>query len=102
MGTALTWEDPGEWVDKAPSHVPSVTIEAGKATISTEHVMSNAHYITHQYLRDQDGVLIGLVEHANDDEGATATSTLPSGTTQVTAYSYCNLHDLWISDALDV
>jgi desulfoferrodoxin-like iron-binding protein len=98
---------PGPWAGKEGGHVPSVTAGA-TATIETMHGQTvgvpdeDDHYITTLYVKDQDGVVIFLQELNGSEEAPTATFTAPEGTSQMTAYSYCNLHGLWKSDTVAV
>ena len=68
--------------------------------------MTEAHWLTTIYGRDQDGVVIHLIEFVARGAGAATAATtsfsIPSGTTSMTAYAYCNLHDAWSSVATQV
>ncbi len=88
---------PGMWAGKEANHVPQVAFDAatGSVTVTTSHPMGNDHWITTHYLRNQDGVVIGLKEYLGTDAAAKATFVLPPGTTAVVAYSNCNLHNDW-------
>ena len=97
-GGVFTAAEPGQWTDKAPSHVPQVTFAEGIVELFTQHGMSPEHYITAQYVKDQDGALIGLATHEGTDAEARASFAIPAGTTQITAYSHCNIHGDWSAD----
>ena len=96
-------DDEGVWPGKAATHVPAIVVDKarGTATVSSTHPMTEAHWLTTIYVRDQDGVVIHLIEFLarGADAATTATTTfsIPSGTTSMTAYAYCNLHDAWSS-----
>jgi desulfoferrodoxin-like iron-binding protein len=98
---------PGPWAGKEGGHVPSLTSGA-TATIETMHGQTvgvpdeDDHFITTLYVKDQDGVVIHLLELDGSEEAPTSSFTPPEGTTQMTAYSYCNLHGLWMSDTVTV
>jgi desulfoferrodoxin (superoxide reductase-like protein) len=98
---------PGPWAGKEGSHVPSL-IADGEARIETAHGQTvnepdtEDHYITTLYVRDQDGVVIHLVELDGTEEAPTTSFTPPEGTTEMTAFSHCNLHGLWSSDPVTV
>jgi desulfoferrodoxin (superoxide reductase-like protein) len=100
--------DEGIWPGKAATHVPTVVIDkaSGTATVSSTHPMTEAHWLTTIYVRDQDGVVIHLIEFvargASASIAATTSFSIPSGTTAMTAYAYCNLHDAWSTDATPV
>ncbi len=99
-----TAEDPGPWADKIDVHVPMITLNEGEGTVtvSVMHGMSQEHWIPTIYVRDQDGIVVGLVELDGDAPEATGTFTLPRGTTRVTAYAYCNLHAHWTAESMRV
>ncbi|MEW6745910.1 MAG: desulfoferrodoxin family protein [Planctomycetota bacterium] len=97
-----TTSSPGKWEGKAAGHVPQVTFRQGECELFTKHPMSEEHYITAHYLRNQDGIVIGWHDFQGTDPEARHTFTLPKGTTQITAYSHCNQHDHWKSDAAEV
>ena len=95
----LTAAQPGPWEGKAPGHVPQVTFQPGGGVeLFTDHPMSPEHYITAQYVKDQDGNVLGFATHEGTDAEARARFTLPAGTTQITAYSHCNRHGDWSAD----
>jgi len=93
----FTSADPGPWAGKDKSHVPQVTFPAGSGSVQlyTAHPMSPEHYITAQYVKDQDGKLIAFASHKGTDDEARATLPLPPGTTSITAFSHCNKHGDW-------
>ncbi|MFQ5748762.1 MAG: desulfoferrodoxin family protein [Planctomycetota bacterium] len=93
----FTAADPGPWAGKDKSHVPQVTFPAGQDSVElyTAHPMSPEHYITAQYVKDQDGNLIAFASHKGTDDEARVTLPLPPGTTSITAYSHCNKHGDW-------
>ena len=96
--TVLTTAEPGDWDGKAGSHVPQVSFEDGAAVIFTGHPMTEEHWITVHYIKNQDGMVIGLQEYAGTDAEAKTSFELPEGTTEITAYSHCNKHDHWSAD----
>jgi len=96
--TIYTAAVPGQWEGKAGSHVPQVTFQPGGAELFTQHGMAAEHWIDAQYIKDQDGNLIAFAAHAGTDAEARASFTLPEGTTQITAYSHCNLHGDWSAE----
>ncbi len=95
----LTNEVQGKWEGKAGSHVPQVSFNMGEGTVTleTKHGMSPEHYITAHYVRDQNNRIVGLVRYTGNESAAKSTMKLPRGTTKITAYSHCNLHDHWAS-----
>jgi desulfoferrodoxin-like iron-binding protein len=106
-GVTYSSASPGMWAGKEGTHTPSVTENGdGSVTVSTGHPMEENHWINTIFVRDQNGLVIHLVDFiARGPNKASAASTSfrpPAGTTSVTAYSYCNLHDLWVSDPISV
>jgi superoxide reductase len=98
-GPPYTGAAPGKWKGKEGGHVPAASFEPGQVTIVTKHPMTAEHYITTHYIKDQHGVVIGLKEFTGTDPEAKSTFPLPKGTTGLTVWSHCNLHDLWRAEA---
>jgi len=105
LEATMIYDKSTQWkgTDKAATHVPTVTVTGNTAVVETPHVLTNAHYITALYLKNQKGEIIAFAELAQPVAQemmpkAAANLTLPAGTTQVTAFSHCNLHDVWKSD----
>ncbi len=101
---ATTWtaDNPG---DKPEVHLPEVTYNAGARTmtVSVPHVMEAGHYITTIYIRDQDGVVLGLQEYETpsaDGDPPSVDLSLHESTTAVVAYAYCNLHQNWAGSSV--
>ena len=97
----FTIDNPGVWAGKEKPHVPIIRLDPaeGKVTIFTDHGMSDTHFITTHYVRDQDGRIFGLESFTGRDEKAESVFQLPPGTVKITAYSHCNLHDTWSSES---
>jgi len=60
---------------------------------------TRGRWIDHIYLRDRDGVVVGLQVFDGTGADAPATFSLPDASTSVTPYSSCNLHGLWMGDS---
>lgn len=102
-GTVYSKADPGKWAGKENGHTPSVVFNAnGTVTVKTAHVMTAEHWITMQYVKNQDGIVIALREHPNTNTAAELVLKLPINTTRLTAYSHCNLHDHWTGEQVAV
>jgi desulfoferrodoxin (superoxide reductase-like protein) len=91
----LTPEAPGQWAGKEGSHTPVATVSGQSITVITKHEMTTEHWIHAIYLRDQDGKVVGMVALKPTDAEAKGTFSVPTGTTTVTPYSFCNKHGLW-------
>ena len=100
----LCSENPSEWSGKVEGHVPQVELNMGEGsiTVRTNHGMSEEHYIPALYVRNQDGIVVGLQEFSGTDTEPVAMFTLPKGTMSVIAYSFCKLHDHWKSESTTV
>lgn len=99
-GALHTAATPGMWAGKEATHIPAVTFNAdGTITVATTHGVAMDHWVTTIFVRDQDRVVIHLVEFVARGTGvlpsASTTFRPRSGTTSITAYAYCNQHDLW-------
>ncbi len=94
-----TKEDPGIWAAKVGSHAPKVDVDGNKVTITTDHTMSNKHYIVRHTLVSADGNVIGGKTFSPSDKKAVSTYELPAGTgSKFYATSFCNLHDFWVTE----
>lgn len=97
-----TAENPGQWAKKAGGHAPVVTKDGYKITITTNHSMSEIHYIVRHSLIAEDGTVIGAHGFSPDDEKPVSTYDLYdfSGNTGTKLYatSFCNLHDFWLTE----
>jgi len=61
--------------------------------------MSAIHYIVRHTLVTADGTVLGEHTFSGSDEKAVSTVTLPDGFSgKLIATSFCNLHDLWVSE----
>jgi superoxide reductase len=100
-GLLYTKSAPGRWAGKEGAHAPRVTVEGGKVTIVTPHPMSAAHFIVKHTLLDDAGKVLGEKTFTNADAAsAESTHQLPAGFTGgICAASFCNLHDLWVTQA---
>jgi len=95
-------------------HLPVVTVtDPGllKVTFVENHPMTAEHWITTLYVRDQNGIVIVLrdfgqaallPQFARDEVPEIEDVQAPRGTTQVRAYSYCNLHQAWVGDLTEL
>ena len=99
-GIIYTKDNPGKWKGKEGSHVPKISVEGRKVTVTTPHPMSQGHYIVRHTLVLKDGSVIG--EHTFfpvKDTKAVSTFELPEGyKSSFYATSFCNLHDLWVTE----
>jgi desulfoferrodoxin (superoxide reductase-like protein) len=92
---------------KPEVHIPVATYDAstGMVVVDVPHVMEADHYITTVYIKDQDGVVLGLVEYPTPSasgESPSESFAVHDSTTQIMAYAYCNLHDNWVDAGTSV
>ena len=99
-GIIYTKENPGKWKEKAGSHTPLISIEGRKVTITTPHPMSQEHYIVRHTMVLKDGAVAGeQTFFPVKDKKAVSTFELPEGyKSSFYATSFCNLHDLWLTE----
>ncbi len=97
-GIIYTKDNQGKWKDKDGSHAPIVEIKDKKVTITTDHGMSKKHYIVRHTLVTEAGEVIGTKTFSFDDEKAKSVFDLPEGQSKLYATSFCNKHDLWLTE----
>jgi superoxide reductase len=90
----------GVWQGKAGSHAPVLTTAGDQGVLETKHGMSPAHYIVRHTIVTEAGEVIFSNTFSYDDKEAKSTfelSLLKKGQKYI-ALSYCNKHDLWMSE----
>ena len=99
-GIIYTKDNPGKWKGKEGSHVPKISVEGRKVTVTTPHPMSQGHYIVRHTLVLKDGSVIGEnTFFPVKDTKAVSNFELPEGyKSSFYATSFCNLHDLWVKE----
>jgi superoxide reductase len=94
-----TKEQPGHWKGKEGTHAPEVKVEGGKVSVVTMHPMTAEHFIVRHTLILADGTALGAKNFAATDKPESSYD-LPAGYKgKICATSFCNLHDLWVSEA---
>ncbi|MCR4289822.1 MAG: twin-arginine translocation signal domain-containing protein, partial [Candidatus Scalindua sp.] len=58
-GIIYTKQNPGKWSGKIKGHVPNVTVEGNKVTVTTTHGMSEEHYIVRHTIVSKCGKVLG-------------------------------------------
>jgi len=96
-GIYYSKEEQGRWKGKAGSHAPVITVEGKKVTVETKHGMSEGHYIVKHTLLNAEGEVLGEMVFTPKDK-AISTYELKKVPTSLVATSFCNLHDLWVSE----
>jgi superoxide reductase len=94
-----TKDAPGRWAGKEGAHAPQVAVNGSKVTIVTPHPMTAPHFIVKHTLITPEGKLIGEKTFVSTDAKAESAYDLPAGFTgTLWATSFCNLHDLWLTE----
>ena len=97
-GIIYTKDNQGKWKGKDGSHAPIVEIKDKKVTLTTDHGMSKKHYIVRHTLVTEAGEVVGTKTFSSDDEEAKSVFDLPEGQSKLYATSFCNKHDLWLTE----
>lgn len=104
-GVVYTKKYPGKWHKKVGGHMPVVTVEGNKVTITTPHGMTEEHYIVRHTLVAKNGEVLGEKTFYPSDKQAKSVFELPEttskyawDTTELYATSFCNKHDLWATE----
>ena len=90
----LSPNDPGEWGEKIIGHYPIMQRNQDQVTVFVPHPMDEEHYIEAIYLKDDSGMVVASQRLSGTDELAFASFTV-SEDISLTAYSVCNLHQVW-------
>lgn len=88
----------GRWKGKDKSHAPVITVEGKKVTVETKHGMSEVHFIVKHTLLSTEGEVLGEMVFTPKDEKAVSTFELKEEPKHLVATSFCNLHDLWVTE----
>lgn len=94
-GQKMTELVPGTSDGAAEKHVPVITQEGNKVTVTistVEHPMVDAHYIEWIILETEQGY---QCKNLKPGWAPVADFLLTEGDKVVAAYEYCNLHGLW-------
>ncbi|MBS1258572.1 MAG: hypothetical protein MAG551_01631 [Candidatus Scalindua arabica] len=104
-GVVYTSHNPGKWSKKVGGHLPKVEVEGNKVTVTTTHGMSDEHYIVRHTIVSKNGDVLGEKTFSPSDTQAKSEFELPAtsskyvwDTTTLYATSFCNKHDLWVTE----
>ncbi len=104
-GIVYTEQNPGKWSKKVAGHLPNVKIEGNKLTVTTTHGMTDEHYIVRHTIVSKNGDVLGEKTFSPSDAEAKSVFELPDviskyawDTTTLYATSFCNKHDLWVTE----
>ncbi len=94
-----TKEQPGHWKGKEGTHAPDVKVEGGKVSVVTPHPMTAEHFIVRHTVILADGTVLGAKNFAPTDKPESSYELPKDYKGKICATSFCNLHDLWVSEA---
>ena len=97
-GILYSSKNQGRWQGKDSSHAPIISVNKNTVTVETHHGMTESHYIVKHTLLLDSGEVIGETVFSPKDERATSIFELKEVPKNLTATSFCNLHDMWISE----
>ena len=98
-GIIYTSAEPGRWAGKEGAHAPQIEIKGNQVTITTNHPMTEEHHIVKHSLVLADGTVVGGKTFTLKDSLPVSSYELPASYTGIFyATSFCNLHDLWLSE----
>ncbi|HIC44797.1 MAG TPA: twin-arginine translocation signal domain-containing protein [Sulfurimonas sp.] len=95
---AYSTANQGRWEGKAASHAPIITSEKGKITVETQHGMAEKHYIVKHSIITEEGEVLGENVFFPSDKQAISSYEIKGKHTKLYALSFCNLHDLWVTE----
>jgi len=89
----------GMWDEKVGSHVPKVEVDGNKVTLTTEHGMTDRHYIVRHTLVAENGEVLGSETFYPEDPKAVSNYELGDAAMgKFYATSFCNKHDFWVTE----
>jgi superoxide reductase len=104
-GVVYTKQNPGKWSKKVGGHLPNVKVEGNKVTVTTTHGMTDEHYIVRHTIVSKNGDILGEKTFSPSDAEAKSVFELSGAqskyawdTTTLYATSFCNKHDLWVTE----
>ena len=99
LNIVYTKANPGKWEAKVGSHAPEIVVNGLAVTVTTKHPMSAEHFIVRHTLVLADGTTVGATTF-NPTDKPVSTYELPAGYKgKISATSFCNQHDFWLSEA---
>ena len=93
-----TGKDGGKWAKKAGGHKPNVSVDGSTLTITTNHSMSDKHYIVRHTLISGLGQFLGAKTFTSQDKAVSTYEISAEKGTKLYATSFCNQHDFWVSE----
>jgi superoxide reductase len=81
------------------THLPKIEVQGSQVKVTTPHGSSEPHFIVRHTLLLADGTLVGAKAFTPKDKPVSEYTLPPGYKGKVYATSFCNLHDLWLSEA---
>jgi superoxide reductase len=98
-GLVYTKDYLGRWAGKEALHLPRVTVTGKELKIVTAHPMTKEHFIVKHTLLTPEGKVLGEKTFDYTDPAAESSyQLLPDLKGILWATSFCNLHDLWLTE----
>ena len=97
-GLIYNEKHPGKWKLKVDSHLPKISINGSQISITTDHGMSEIHYIVRHTLVDKNGNVIGSKTFYPTDEPKSSFDIPQGYKGKLFATSFCNKHDFWVKE----
>ena len=97
-GLIYNEKHPGKWKLKVDSHLPKISISGSQVSITTDHGMSEIHYIVRHTLVDKNGNVIGSKTFYPTDEPKSSFDIPQGYKGKLFATSFCNKHDFWVKE----
>ncbi|MCP5003103.1 MAG: hypothetical protein GY941_04000 [Planctomycetes bacterium] len=104
-GVFYTKEYPGKWSGKIKGHTPNVQVKKNSVTVTTTHGMTDEHYIVRHTIVSENGEVLGEKTFSPSDSEAKSVFELQNvnskyvwNTRKLYATSFCNKHDLWVTE----
>ena len=99
LNIVYTKDNPGKWAGKQGSHAPEITVNGSAVSVVNKHGMSEEHFIVRHTLVLADGTVVGGKTFTPADKPESSFE-LPAGYKgKITATSFCNQHDFWLTEA---
>jgi hypothetical protein len=104
MPYVYTMANPGMWVGKEGSHVPTVAADTMGLLVTSGHpqgapATTEGHYILCQFVEGLDGTIFDFVMYTRLDNDFVSNPLFVPDTYkgELRVYQYCTEHDLWLT-----
>ncbi len=97
-GVIYTKDHPGMWAAKVGGHAPKVKVEGTMVSVTTNHGMSEKHFIVRHSLVLESGEVLGGKTFTPSDKPNSSYQLPPGYKGKFFATSFCNKHDFWLTE----